>query len=280
MIPVLPMGNTPDGESSNVGGHDQRNHSTPTATTATTAATATTTSSTPSASMSRDPSSMVPGASRNPVTTGVAVNVPQHHVSANTGSGGRNSENNMGHVPQTSGVGVVSNDNSNNPLVMGGNVGISSGEADPTGRNKSGGLPSHSGMPLRPHQNAVAISPYMAQTTSQFNAQFPMHSLIPIPPGGSPSLNGNEGDHGETDAEAHLAGKSGKPLSNTKRAAQNRSAQKAFRQRRDRYIKDLEAKAEEFDRLDAQVAALSQENESLKRYVIELEQRLMATHAP
>lgn len=87
----------------------------------------------------------------------------------------------------------------------------------------------------------------------------------------------NDGEH--VNSHGQLIGKSGKPLRNTKRAAQNRNAQKAFRQRRERYIKDLEVKAKEFDRLDAQLAAVQQENESLKRYVLELEQRLSAAAA-
>lgn len=46
-----------------------------------------------------------------------------------------------------------------------------------------------------------------------------------------------------------LIGRTGKPLRNTKRAAQNRSAQKAFRQRREKYIKALEEKARLYDDL-------------------------------
>ncbi|CCF57581.1 hypothetical protein KAFR_0C05900 [Kazachstania africana CBS 2517] len=60
-----------------------------------------------------------------------------------------------------------------------------------------------------------------------------------------------------------LIGKSGKVLRDTKRAAQNRYAQKAFRLRREKYIKGLEKKAEEFD-------ALLTENSKLKELVEEL----------
>ncbi|SCU81864.1 LANO_0B04412g1_1 [Lachancea nothofagi CBS 11611] len=154
-------------------------------------------------------------------------------------------------------------------------------------------FPPHTALPL-PHQAVPAGSismpsyitqmapqmpPHLAQQmASQLNAQFPMPNLISMPQNGSPSSHSNEGEH--VDTVGQLIGKSGKPLRNTKRAAQNRSAQKAFRQRRERYIKDLETKAKEFDRLDAQVAALSQENDSLKRYVLDLEQRLGMRRAP
>lgn len=62
-----------------------------------------------------------------------------------------------------------------------------------------------------------------------------------------------------------LIGKTGKPLRNTKRAAQNRSAQKAFRQRREKYIKALEEKARQYDNL-------LRENLELKNMVETLQQ--------
>lgn len=61
-------------------------------------------------------------------------------------------------------------------------------------------------------------------------------------------------------ANGELIGKTGKPLRNTKRAAQNRSAQKAFRQRREKYIKALEEKAKQYD-------SLLKENMELKNLV-------------
>jgi len=48
-------------------------------------------------------------------------------------------------------------------------------------------------------------------------------------------------------------------LTNSKRAAQNRAAQRAFRQRKDRYIKDLEAKAKELEATKKQVETLQKE---------------------
>ncbi|KAH9808538.1 hypothetical protein DFH28DRAFT_1135606 [Melampsora americana] len=40
---------------------------------------------------------------------------------------------------------------------------------------------------------------------------------------------------------------SARPLKNTKRAAQNRAAQRAFRERKDRYVRDLETRSAQFD---------------------------------
>lgn len=64
-----------------------------------------------------------------------------------------------------------------------------------------------------------------------------------------------------------LIGKSGKLLRNTRRAAQNRNAQKAFRKRREQYIKNLEEKSRKFD-------SIVKENESLKRSIHLLKQQL------
>ncbi|SCU77488.1 LAME_0A01266g1_1 [Lachancea meyersii CBS 8951] len=259
MLPVHSMGHTSNEDSSNPD-HRERNH----------------------ANANSDPTAMVP-ASRNPTTTGVAVNMPMHLSSTNSGAGAGSGAGSGG--GSGAGKGVLHNNtghvtHADASLTMGQAVrgpNATGASAAAAASDKNGAVPAHSGLPLR-HQNSMAMPPYMAQTASQLNAQFPMHNLMPIPPAQSPPSNSNDADRDENDSQ--LIGKSGKPLRNTKRAAQNRSAQKAFRQRRDRYIKDLETKVEEFDRLDAQVAALSQENESLKRYVMELEQRLMATRAP
>ncbi|CCD25409.1 Cin5p NDAI_0F00900 [Naumovozyma dairenensis CBS 421] len=84
----------------------------------------------------------------------------------------------------------------------------------------------------------------------------------------SSSYNNNTFNPGEKYNErGQLIGKSGKLLRNTKRAAQNRNAQKAFRQRRELYIKDLETKAKIFD-------SIKKENEDLKTLVDFLKKKL------
>lgn len=65
--------------------------------------------------------------------------------------------------------------------------------------------------------------------------------------------------------EGKLIGSSGKLLKDTKRAAQNRCAQKAFRLRHKRYIEDLKEKAEKLDKI-------MKENEKLKKTIELLKQ--------
>ncbi|CAG8729470.1 18400_t:CDS:1, partial [Acaulospora morrowiae] len=62
-----------------------------------------------------------------------------------------------------------------------------------------------------------------------------------------------------------------RPLTNSKRAAQNRAAQRAFRQRKDRYIKDLEAKAKDLDALKKQVDDLLKEKSMMQQTIRRLE---------
>lgn len=67
---------------------------------------------------------------------------------------------------------------------------------------------------------------------------------------------GGEEDQGDplNDGEGSPGGQRGgnsRVLSTTKRAAQNRASQRAFRERRDRHIKELETKAAQFDTVNA-----------------------------
>ncbi|RIA90607.1 hypothetical protein C1645_823140 [Glomus cerebriforme] len=59
-------------------------------------------------------------------------------------------------------------------------------------------------------------------------------------------------------------------LTNSKRAAQNRAAQRAFRQRKDRYIKDLEAKAKELESTKKQVETLQKEKAEMAAIIHKL----------
>ncbi|CCH61382.1 hypothetical protein TBLA_0E03280 [Henningerozyma blattae CBS 6284] len=65
--------------------------------------------------------------------------------------------------------------------------------------------------------------------------------------------------------KGQLIGKSGKPLRNTKRAAQNRSSQKHFRERRGKYIKQLEEKVEILNEIRLENNLLKLENLKLKQ---------------
>lgn len=64
---------------------------------------------------------------------------------------------------------------------------------------------------------------------------------------------------------------SGRQLATSKRAAQNRAAQRAFRHRKERYIKSLEEKANNYDLSQSLIADLRKENIYLRDYVVRLQ---------
>ncbi|KAI5964761.1 kapC [Candida pseudojiufengensis] len=66
-----------------------------------------------------------------------------------------------------------------------------------------------------------------------------------------------------------------KPISVTKRAEQNRNAQRAFRQRREKYMQDLELKVQELEEMKLKYQNLSNENIQLKDYVMILQRKII-----
>ncbi|KAJ5198670.1 uncharacterized protein N7498_007787 [Penicillium cinerascens] len=68
-------------------------------------------------------------------------------------------------------------------------------------------------------------------------------------------------------------------LSTSKRAAQNRAAQRAFRQRKETYIRKLEEENKQTENIREQLKHLISENYSLREYVINLQSRLMDLQA-
>jgi hypothetical protein len=81
--------------------------------------------------------------------------------------------------------------------------------------------------------------------------------------------DGNANNPGDKDAPGTAPG--GRVLAQSKRAAQNRAAQRAFRQRKDRYIKSLEQKANEYDLSHSIITDLRKENIYLRDYVVRLQ---------
>lgn len=69
--------------------------------------------------------------------------------------------------------------------------------------------------------------------------------------------------------------KAKRELSQSKRAAQNRAAQRAFRQRKEGYIKKLEQQVREFLDVEQSYKSLQSENYALREYVIHLQSRLL-----
>lgn len=71
----------------------------------------------------------------------------------------------------------------------------------------------------------------------------------------------------------------GRVLASSKRAAQNRAAQRAFRQRKERYIKSLEQKANEYDLSHGIITDLRKENIYLRDYVVRLQNEVDSLNA-
>lgn len=77
-------------------------------------------------------------------------------------------------------------------------------------------------------------------------------------------------DHGEGGAE----GRKKRELSQSKRAAQNRAAQRAFRQRKEGYIKKLEQQVKEYEDMGTSFKSLQAEHYALREYTGHLQTRL------
>ncbi|KAJ6779875.1 hypothetical protein PWT90_00872 [Aphanocladium album] len=66
-------------------------------------------------------------------------------------------------------------------------------------------------------------------------------------------------------------------LSQSKRAAQNRAAQRAFRQRKEGYIKKLEQQVRDYSEMEMTFKQYQSENYVLREYIIQLQSRLLET---
>ncbi|KAK4103719.1 hypothetical protein N658DRAFT_514511 [Parathielavia hyrcaniae] len=71
--------------------------------------------------------------------------------------------------------------------------------------------------------------------------------------------------------------KAKRELSQSKRAAQNRAAQRAFRQRKEGYIKKLEQQVRDYGEMEINFKTLQGENYALRDYVLRLQSRLLDT---
>ncbi|KAL8872154.1 MAG: hypothetical protein Q9174_002165 [Haloplaca sp. 1 TL-2023] len=116
------------------------------------------------------------------------------------------------------------------------------------------------------------------QQQQQHNAVHPQehHNIDPAiagpgmmhTPGADSGGDGNQSD-----------GKKGKrELSTSKRAAQNRAAQRAFRQRKEGHIRQLESQVKEHNDLIEMNKTLQSENYALRDYIISLQGRLIESH--
>ncbi|EWY96225.1 hypothetical protein FOQG_15851 [Fusarium oxysporum f. sp. raphani 54005] len=71
--------------------------------------------------------------------------------------------------------------------------------------------------------------------------------------------------------------KAKRELSQSKRAAQNRAAQRAFRQRKEGYIKKLEQQVRDYTDMEQSFKAMQAEHYALREYVVHLQTRLLET---
>ncbi|TVY81553.1 putative transcription factor [Lachnellula suecica] len=101
------------------------------------------------------------------------------------------------------------------------------------------------------------------------------HNIDPAIGGpGSGGMMSTAGDSGGDDmGDGRKGGK--RELSQSKRAAQNRAAQRAFRQRKEGYIKKLEEQVREMHALEENYKGIQSENYSLREYIIHLQSRLI-----
>ncbi|MCJ1306681.1 hypothetical protein MMC25_000324 [Agyrium rufum] len=94
--------------------------------------------------------------------------------------------------------------------------------------------------------------------------------------GGGMLSNNSAGESGGDDNDGGKKGQK-RELSTSKRAAQNRAAQRAFRQRKEGHIKKLEEQVRDYNLLTENYKALQTENYRLRDYIISLQRRLIDT---
>ncbi|KAH6671889.1 putative transcription factor kapC [Halenospora varia] len=138
---------------------------------------------------------------------------------------------------------------------------------------------------------APAPMPQGLQSQQQQQQQHPPHGYNEVPPsssasphdhnidpaiggpGGIMSSNAGGDSGGDDMGDGRKGGK--RELSQSKRAAQNRAAQRAFRQRKEGYIKKLEEQVREMHALEENYKSIQAENYSLREYIIHLQSRLI-----
>ncbi|KAG8627511.1 hypothetical protein KVT40_004994 [Elsinoe batatas] len=136
------------------------------------------------------------------------------------------------------------------------------------------GASSHA--PEPPTQVSSGPVPY------PINARSPQSSDGQIDPsigggGGGPSPPGNPYLAPMVMDDMAMGGRGGnkRELSSTKRAAQNRAAQRAFRQRKEAYIGKLEKQVKDYGAMEEDFKILQNENYQLREYILALQTRIL-----
>ncbi|GJJ69507.1 hypothetical protein EMPS_01853 [Entomortierella parvispora] len=135
-------------------------------------------------------------------------------------------------------------------------------------------MESESSTSVTERGSSGSLSRKTSQDVENFGQVLQMTSVV-----GGPSsaqlCSSLQHHHEQQKSTSDLGGDSGEdPV--IRRAEQNRAAQRAFRQRKQQYIKWLESKAEELDEVYRIMALVRTENQQLCKLVLELNDRLQA----
>ncbi|KAK4938959.1 hypothetical protein LTR10_020707 [Elasticomyces elasticus] len=132
--------------------------------------------------------------------------------------------------------------------------------------------------PVSKHSIVLREQHYPPPQSSLLEGIDNMSQHHPSPPTDPASNDGvtasAESDQGEGNADGRK-GYGKRELSTSKRAAQNRAAQRAFRQRKEGYIKKLEEQVRDYQVLSENFKAVQAENYQLRDYIINLQSRLL-----
>ncbi|OTA69429.1 hypothetical protein K449DRAFT_428878 [Hypoxylon sp. EC38] len=129
---------------------------------------------------------------------------------------------------------------------------------------------SHIHPQLRTTTTGVPASDMMQRGVSPPSDEAGPVSGSPVAGMAAQGLLGHDPDDSVTDGR-----KAKRELSQSKRAAQNRAAQRAFRQRKEHYIKKLEQQVREYGEMEHSFKAIQNDNYALREYVIQLQSRLL-----
>ncbi|KAI1409093.1 hypothetical protein F5Y13DRAFT_193571 [Hypoxylon sp. FL1857] len=129
---------------------------------------------------------------------------------------------------------------------------------------------SHIHPQLRTTTTGVPASDMMQRGVSPPSDEAGPVSGSPVTGMAAQGLLGHDPDDSVTDGR-----KAKRELSQSKRAAQNRAAQRAFRQRKEHYIKKLEQQVREYGEMEHSFKAIQNDNYALREYVIQLQSRLL-----
>ncbi|CAM1511349.1 Fc.00g088620.m01.CDS01 [Cosmosporella sp. VM-42] len=127
--------------------------------------------------------------------------------------------------------------------------------------------PNHAHAHAHSHAQTANMMPIAPPSGHSPGASGPSAAAIaPAPPAPS-SMEGDPNDGRKAKRE----------LSQSKRAAQNRAAQRAFRQRKEGYIKKLEQQVRDYMEMEQSFKSMQSENYVLREYVVQLQSRLLDT---